>query len=86
MLIAAVPQHKHLGITLSHYLRWNAHMKDVLARCSKKVNMMEQLKYELDRKSLEIIYLSFIIPSMEYRDVLFAGTYESDLCKLDRLP
>ena len=84
-IISSVPQHKHLGITLSNNLRWNAHINDVVTRCSKKVNMMKQFKYELDRKSLEIIYLSFIRPSLEYGDVLFAGTYESDLCKLDRL-
>ena len=84
-IISSVPQHKHLGIVLSHNLRWNAHINDVVTRCSKKINMMKQFKFELDRKSLEIIYLSFIRPSMEYGDVLFAGTYESDLCKLDRL-
>jgi hypothetical protein len=46
---------------------------------------MKKFKFELDRKSLETIYFSFIRPSMEYGDVLFAGTYDSDLCKLDRL-
>ena len=56
-----------------------------MAWCSNKVNLMKAFKFELDRKSLETIYLSFIRPSMEYGDVLFAGTYESDLSKLDKL-
>jgi hypothetical protein len=47
--------------------------------------MMKAFKFKLDRKSLEIIYMSFIRPSLEYADVLFAGTYDSDLCKLDML-
>ena len=84
-IISSVPQHKHLGIVLNHNLRWNAHINDVVARCTKKINLMKQFKFELDRKSLEIIYLSFIRRSVEYGDVLFAGTYGSDLCKLDRL-
>ena len=66
-------------------LRWNAHINDIVSRCSKKINMMKQFKYELDRKSLETIYMSFIRPTMEYGDALYAGTYDSDLCKLDRL-
>ena len=44
---------------------------------------MRGLKYKLDRRSLETIYMSFIRPSIEYGDVLWAGTYDSDLCKLD---
>ena len=83
--IKSVQEHKHLGIVLSHNLRWNAHIDDIVNRCSKKVNMMKAFKYELDRKSLETIYLSFIRPTIEYGDILYAGTYESDLCKLDRI-
>ena len=84
-VISSVQDHKHLGVVLSHNLRWSPHINDVVSRCTKKINMLKQFKFELDRKSLETIYLSFIRPSMEYGDVLFAGTYESDLCKLDRL-
>ena len=84
-VIEAVPQHKHLGIVLSQSLRWNAHINDVVSRCSKKVNLLKSFKYDLDRKSLETIYMSFIHPTMEYGDVLYAGTYDSDLCKLDRI-
>ena len=46
---------------------------------------MKALKFKLDRRPLEIIYMSFIRPCIEYADILFAGTYDSDLCKLDRL-
>ena len=84
-VIESVPGHKHLGIVLSHNLRWNAHINDIVAKCTKKINMMKKFKFELDRKSLETIYFSFIRPTMEYGDSLFAGTYDSDLCKLDRL-
>ena len=84
-VISSVQDHKHLGMVLSHNLRWSPHINEVVSRCTKKVNMLKQFKFDLDRKSLETIYFSFIRPSMEYGDVLFAGTYESDLCKLDRL-
>ena len=84
-VIESVMTHKHLGIVLSHNLRWSAHINDIVAKCTKKINLMKKFKFELDRKSLETIYFSFIRPTMEYGDSLFAGTYDSDLCKLDRL-
>ena len=32
---------------------------------------MRRLKYEIDRKSLEIIYTTFIRPFLEYADVIW---------------
>ena len=32
---------------------------------------MRKLKYDLDRKALEVIYISFIRPELEYADVLW---------------
>ncbi len=47
---------------------------------------MVPLKFKLDRKSLEIMYNSFVLPTMEYANVVFwGGTYESDLSKLEKI-
>ena len=46
---------------------------------------MRGLKYKLDRRSLETVHVSFIRPCVEYGDVLWAGTYDSDLCKIDAI-
>jgi hypothetical protein len=83
--ITEVKHHKHLGIILSHNLRWNAHIDQLVNKGTKLNNMMKAFKFKLDRRSLEIIYMSFIRPTLEYADVLFTGTYDSDLCKLDML-
>ena len=83
--IKEISHHKHLGVTLSSNLRWNAHLEDIVSKCTKKLDIMRALKFKLDRKSLEIIFFSFILPVIDYGDVLYAGTYDSDLCKLDRL-
>ena len=83
--IKEISHHKHLGVTLSTNLRWNAHLDDIVKKCTKKLDIMRALKFKLDRKSLETIFFSFILPIIDYGDVLYAGTYDSDLCKLDRL-
>ena len=43
--IKEVSQHKHLCVTLSSNLRWNAHLDDVVSKCTKKLDMMRALKF-----------------------------------------
>ncbi len=83
--VKEVQFHKHLGVTLTQSLRWNKHIDEVCSKCYKKLDLMKHLKFKLDRRSLETIYMSFILPSLDYGDYLYAGTYDSDLCKLDRI-
>ena len=49
------------------------------------LSMLKSLKFSLDRKSLETIYISFIRPSLEYVNTLWAGAYDKDLKKFDSL-
>ena len=50
--IERVDHHKYFGITLSHNLRWNYHIDNLLTASSKKLDIMRALKYKLDRRSL----------------------------------
>ena len=46
---------------------------------------MRRLKFCLDRRALETIYLSFIRPSLEYADVLWCNAAKADYAKLDKV-
>ena len=46
---------------------------------------MSQLKHILDRKSLETMYLSFVRPVMEYGNVVWGGSYDCDIQKLEKI-
>ena len=52
---------------------------------SKKTNVLKSLKFTLDRKSLETIYFSFIRPTLEYANILWAGAADVDLALLDKI-
>ena len=54
--------HKHLGVFLSYDCTWHAHINFVKEKAWKRINTMRKLKFELDRKFLEIIYFTFIRP------------------------
>ena len=61
-----VESHKHLGLTLSSRLTWSAHIVNIAESVSSMVDVLKRLKYDLDRKSIETIYFSFIRPKLEY--------------------
>ena len=46
---------------------------------------MIPLKFKLDRRSLEIMYNSFVLPSMEYANIVWGGTFDSDILKLEKI-
>ena len=83
--IEEVESHIYLGLRFSNNLRWKLHIEDISHRARKKLNCMLPLKYKLDRKSLEIMYHSFVLPTMEYANVVWGGSFESDISKLERV-
>ena len=46
---------------------------------------MRKLKFKLDRKSLETIYLTFIRPLLEYGDVLWDNCTQYEKDELDKI-
>ena len=58
--INEVTPHKHLGLIFSDDGSWHEHIDHVKAKSWFRLNIMRKLKFQLDRKSLEIIYTSFI--------------------------
>ena len=78
--------HKHLGLIFSDDVSWHDHIDHVKAKSWFRLNIMRKLKFQLDRKSLEIIYTSFIRPLLEYSNVVWDNCtqYESnDLEKIE---
>ena len=78
--ITEVEFHKHLGVTFSNNCTWHSHLELIKSKSWKRINIMRKLKFELDRKSLQTIYFSFIRPLLEYADVVWNNCtkYESD--------
>ena len=54
--ITETDSHKHLGIYLSSDCTWHKHIDFVKEKAWKRINIMRKLKFEIDRKSLEIFF------------------------------
>ena len=78
--INEVTSHKHLGLVFSNDCTWHDHIEHIKTKAWFRVNIMRRLKFQLDRKSLETIYMSFIRPLLEYASVVWANCtqYESE--------
>ena len=69
--INTVTSHKHLGLTFSNDRSWQEHFESIKTKAWHRTNVMRKLKCQLDRKSLQAIYFSFIRPLLEYADVVW---------------
>ena len=80
-----VSHHKHLGLVLSNNLCWTNHIDEVYVKAMKRLDIIQSFKFKLDRNSLERFYLSFVLPILEYGDIVWSGACDRDLDKLDKV-
>ena len=83
--IEEVSSHTYLGLRFSKDLKWKAHISDIALKTRKKLNIMMPMKMKVDRTSLETMYRYFVQPSMEYANVVWGGSYDTDILKLENI-
>ena len=78
--INEVDTHKHLGLYFSNDGHWHDQIQYIKDKAWGRINVMQKLKFKLDRKSFEIIYTAFIRPLLEYGDIVWdnCAQYEKD--------
>ena len=84
-LISEVDVHKHLGLYFTNVCTWHNHINYIKEKAWHRLNIMRKLKFKLDRKSLETIYLTFIRPLLEYGDVIFDNCTQYEKQELDKI-
>ena len=60
--------HKHLGLTISNTCSWIEHINNIAETAWSRLNLMRLLKFKINRKALEKMYIAFIRPLLEYSD------------------
>ena len=70
-IINMISEHKHLGLTISNDGNWGKHVGLITKKSFTRVNIMRKLKFILNRRTLEKMYLTFIRPLLEYGDVVW---------------
>ena len=72
--------HKHLGLTIQGNCKWNNHIENIIIKTRMLVSCLKSYKYRLSRKSLEIMYKSYVLPHFDYADIIWDNCtqYQSD--------
>ena len=77
---------KFLGMLLDRKFTFNAHIKDLITRCERDLNLMRVLRgtdYGSDKNSLLLIYKSLIRPKIDYGAQIYQCAAPSVLKQLD---
>ena len=77
--------HKHLGVTLQIDCKWNTHINDMIAKCRPLISCLKSYKYRLSRKSLETMFKSFILPLLDYADVIWDNCTQYQTLALEEI-
>ena len=73
-IIPIVKTFKYLGITLDPGLNFTSHFKDIVQRCTRRLNIIKSLAgrdWGADRSTLLNLYTSLIRPILDYNGFLF---------------
>ena len=83
--LTPVEHHKHLGLTLSKNAGWSEHITSILNSVSPMSGVLKLLKYDIDRKSLESIFFTFIRPKLEYACIVWDNCSKKDSDRLESI-
>ena len=83
--IKFVSEHKHLGLTLSSNGQWHSHIDDSITSASKVLGIMRKLKFNFSRTALNQIFLSYIVPVLEYSCIVWDSCTVQDMNPLQKV-
>ena len=83
--IVNVDKHKHLGCVLQCNAKWNNHIDEITTKCSRRIDIMRGLRFQLDRRTLETIYTSYIKPIFEYASSVWVNCSQEQLNEIEKL-
>ena len=85
MLIDRVNSYKYLGVTLDATLNYNAHLSNCLSLASHKIFLLSKIRKYITFEAANRIYKTMILPIVEYGDILYDGSSQKLLGKLQTL-
>lgn len=83
--ITEINSHKHLGIYFSNDCSWHDHINYTVVKAWGRINVMRKLKFKLDRKALETIFIAFIRPLLEYGDIIWDNCTQYEKQELEKV-
>ena len=85
MILKFVEDRKHLDLTFSSNGKWHKHIDNILKSAAKVIGIMRKLKFTLSRIALNQIYVSYVLPIIEYSSVVWDNCTDQDAYAQEKL-
>lgn len=83
--IKRVDNHKHLGLYIAENFTWNNHIDCTVIKASRRLHLINQVKYLLPRRSLCSLYTNMVLPIIEYCDIIYDNCTIRDSLALENI-
>ena len=80
----ARPKYKITNINRSNG-QWHSHVENIVNLASKILALMRKLKFSISRNALNQMYMSYLLPVVEYASVVWDGCSERDSQTLQKI-
>ena len=80
-----VDSHKHLGLVFHRSLSWHTHVVSLYHKAITRLNVLRHLRLSLPRYALLILHRSYILPLLDYGDVIYDNISTADSCRLENV-
>ena len=83
--IEQVSSFKLLGVLINDTLTWTSHINHVVSKVSRSVNLLRRLSWFLPQSLLVLYLKSYILPLVDYCDVVWDNSSQHDASRLQNL-
>ncbi len=66
-----VTSHKHLGVTLTHNMKWGVHIDAAISKANKRLNGIRRIRFLITREARILLYKALVLPVLEYGNILY---------------
>ena len=84
-ILERVCSYKYLGLTLDEHLNYNKHVKEMSKLISHKLYLLSKIRRYITQFACINIFKTMVLSVIEYCDIVYAGTTQLNLSKLDNL-
>jgi hypothetical protein len=63
--------HKHLGLIITKTFTWNEHIDCTIVKASRRLYLINCVRFKLPRRSLCSLYKTMVLPIIEYCDIIY---------------
>ena len=69
--LSKVTAHKHLGVHLTHNMKWGVHIDEAISKANKRLNGIRRIRFLITREARVLLYKALILPVLEYGNILY---------------